>query len=115
MTELVEPITVRQPVVGSSVFQRRWTWVRERSNVRAWPLARRFLLALCVIYLAKQAFNVFIFPPFSGHDEVAHYSYLRTVATEHRVPVLPDARAWIATGDPDSTPSGDFIPAELYK
>ena len=113
MVELIEPISVQPAVVGSSASPLQW--LRDRTDVRVWPLARRFLFVLCVIYLAKQAFNVFIFPPFSGHDEVAHYAYLRTVATEHRVPVLPNAAAWIASGNPDSIPSGDLIPDELYK
>jgi 4-amino-4-deoxy-L-arabinose transferase-like glycosyltransferase len=78
-------------------------------------VARQFLLALVVVYLAKQAINVFVFPPFTGHDEVAHYAYLRTVATEHRVPVLPDVRAWRANGGGTERPPGDYLPAELYK
>lgn len=113
MAELVEPITAPSPVARSTPI----TWRRSNSwaAVRAWPIARQFLLVLLVIYVAKQAINVFIFPPFTGHDEVAHYAYLRTVATQHRVPVLPDAKAWLATDDPNSKASGDFIPADLYR
>ncbi|MCO5222541.1 MAG: glycosyltransferase family 39 protein [Thermomicrobiales bacterium] len=50
--------------------------------------AGRFLLVLCVVFIAKQMLTVLVFPPFSGHDEVAHYSYLQTVVTEHRPPEL---------------------------
>ncbi|MDP9368549.1 MAG: hypothetical protein M3Q03_09800, partial [Chloroflexota bacterium] len=53
-----------------------WTALRGRS------LARQFVLVLLTLYLAKQAIYVVAFPPFTGHDEVAHYAYLRTVATE---------------------------------
>jgi len=56
----------------------RWIGTRER----------RFLTILGLVYLAKQIVLVVVFPAFTGHDEVAHYSYLRTVATEGRVPVL---------------------------
>ena len=42
------------------------------------------------LYVAKQIFSVVAFPPFTGHDEVAHFSYIRTVATEGRVPVLTE-------------------------
>lgn len=113
MAELAEPITVREPAVGLTArAQARW---RVRLDVRAWPVARQFLLALIVLYLAKQAINVFVFPPFTGHDEVAHYAYIRTVATEHRVPVLPDHEKWRASGDTSVEPAGDFLPDELYK
>ncbi|HEY7033858.1 MAG TPA: hypothetical protein VH482_21150 [Thermomicrobiales bacterium] len=113
MAELAEPMTVREPAVGA-MTRARAAW-RDQLNVRAWPVARQFLLALVFVYLAKQAINVFVFPPFSGHDEVAHYAYLRTVATEHRVPVLPDFKKWIASGDTANQPPGDFIPDDLYK
>jgi 4-amino-4-deoxy-L-arabinose transferase-like glycosyltransferase len=48
----------------------------------------RFLLILFVVFIAKQVLTVLVFPPFSGHDEVAHYNYLRVVANEHRPPEL---------------------------
>lgn len=52
------------------------------------PIPRMFLSALLVFYAIKQLLFVVAFPPFTGHDEVAHYAYLRTVATEGRVPIL---------------------------
>ncbi len=48
----------------------------------------RFLAVLIAIYIAKQMLLVVIFPPFSGHDEVAHFAYVQTVVREHRVPEL---------------------------
>ena len=79
------------------------SWVNRlairRVDVRAWSGVRRLILALSILYLAKQVIFVFAFPAFTGHDEVAHYSYLRTVATEGRVPVLLE----------------DRLPPELYK
>jgi 4-amino-4-deoxy-L-arabinose transferase-like glycosyltransferase len=113
MAEWAEPVTVREPAVGE-MARARPAW-RAQLNVRAWPVARQFLLALVIVYLAKQAINVFVFPPFTGHDEVAHYAYIRTVATEYRVPVLPDYKKWIASGDTTKEPPGDFIPSDLYK
>ncbi|HKG26714.1 MAG TPA: hypothetical protein VKB09_13775, partial [Thermomicrobiales bacterium] len=113
MAELAEPITVREPAGGLTARAR--ARLRTRLDVRAWPIARQFLLALIVVYLAKQAINVFVFPPFSGHDEVAHYAYLRTVASEHRVPVLPDWAAWRASGKTAEDPPGDFLPDDLYE
>ncbi len=78
-------------------------------------VAERFLVALLLLFAVKQAFNVIVFPPFSGHDEVAHYAYLRTVTDDHRVPVIPDLeewrRAWVARG----TLPGDVLPDDLYR
>src|SRR5262245_44094606 len=59
------------------------------AGIRSWPLARQFLAVLVVLFLVKQAINVFIFPPFTGHDEVAHFAYVQTVATDYRVPKIP--------------------------
>jgi 4-amino-4-deoxy-L-arabinose transferase-like glycosyltransferase len=111
MAELAEPVTAREPADG--VAARAIALARTRLDVRAWPIARQFLLALAFAYLAKQAINVFVFPPFTGHDEVAHYAYLRTVATEHRVPVLLDIEGWEEAGRQD-LPAGDYIPNDLY-
>lgn len=48
----------------------------------------RFLLVLLAVFVAKQALTVLVFPPFSGHDEVAHFNYVQTVVDEHRAPEL---------------------------
>ncbi|MBA3639218.1 MAG: hypothetical protein M3541_04960 [Acidobacteriota bacterium] len=40
---------------------------------------------LIAVYIAKQLLTVFVFPPFTGHDEVAHFQYVRVLATD-RVP-----------------------------
>lgn len=61
-------------------------------RVRHWTAAERFFALLVVIYIAKALLGVVVFPPFSGHDEVAHYAYLQTVATERRFPVLLEDR-----------------------
>ena len=84
MAELAKPVDARDAAVLAAGRLGAW----RLTNVRAWPAVRRFVLVLVVLYLAKQAIYVVAFRPFSGHDEVAHYSYLRTVATEGRVPIL---------------------------
>ena len=43
---------------------------------------------LIAVYIAKQVLTVFVFPPFTGHDEVAHFQYVRVLATEARIPTL---------------------------
>jgi 4-amino-4-deoxy-L-arabinose transferase-like glycosyltransferase len=59
----------------------------------------RFLVALLIVYVAKQLVVAFVSPPFTGHDEVAHFAMIRIVATEHRIP-----RLWT-----------DRLPSDLYQ
>ena len=85
----------------------------------------RFLLILLVVFIAKQTLTVLVFPPFSGHDEVAHYNYLQTVATEHRVPELfrcptDDGQNCLdelgrLTNTEFATWQGDVIPDYFYR
>jgi 4-amino-4-deoxy-L-arabinose transferase-like glycosyltransferase len=49
---------------------------------------RRFLAVLIAVYVAKQVVTALLFPAFTGHDEVAHFQYVRVVAIEGRVPTL---------------------------
>lgn len=85
------------------------------SAFRAWPIYRQYIAVLLIVFIAKQAFNVIVFPPFTGHDEVAHYAYIRTVADEHRVPIIPELDAWRASWQNRTPPPGDYLPEDLYK
>jgi len=60
----------------------------ERLRQFARTTVGRFLLILFIVFVAKQILTVLVFPPFSGHDEVAHFNYLQTVVTEQRPPEL---------------------------
>ena len=60
---------------------------------------RRFLAALLAVYVAKQIVIAFLFPPFTGHDEVAHFTNVRIIATERRAPRL----------------RSDTLPGDLYR
>ena len=93
MAGYAEPLSNLEPQIGmlTRANGRRWT------AVRGWSIARRFLFVLGVIYIAKQLIYLLVFPPFTGHDEVAHYSYIRSVAEDGRIPVLLE----------------DYLPAEL--
>ena len=62
------------------------------SRVVTLTVTQRFVAALVVVYVAKQLIMVVLFPPFTGHDEVAHYAYLQTVADEGRLPILLEDR-----------------------
>lgn len=96
MTELAEPVTARvQHTSDQEVTRARRLW----SRFNTWPVVQRYLFILMLVFIAKQAIYVVVFPPFTGHDEVAHFAYLRTVATDHRVPVLMK----------------DRLPADLFK
>lgn len=79
-----------------------------------WKGASRFITVLLLVFIAKQLFLVVAFYPFSGHDELAHFSYVRTLATEGRLPELPDLTAWRANLNGGDPPPTDEIPAELY-
>jgi 4-amino-4-deoxy-L-arabinose transferase-like glycosyltransferase len=61
-------------------------------------LERGVLLALLAVYLVKGLWLVDLHPPFSGHDEIAHYAYISTIVTEGRIPIIPDPDLWAAPG-----------------
>lgn len=100
----------QEPSDGKSTSSGSWL-----GRFRAWPPHRTYLVALLVLFVAKQAFTVAIFPPFTGHDEVVHYAYIRTVATEHRVPIIPELDEWRAAWASRGDPPGDYLPLDLYK
>ncbi len=79
-----------------------------------WSQATIFIGVLLLVFACKQIFSVAAFYPFSGHDEVAHYSYIRTLATEGRLPVLPDVAEWRSQLRGGQPPPTDQIPDELY-
>jgi 4-amino-4-deoxy-L-arabinose transferase-like glycosyltransferase len=82
-----------------------------------WPedRARRFLHVLLLLYLFKQILTAIIMPPFTGHDEVAHFQYIRIVAEHHRLPKLVDLERWREERtSSDSTVAGDFLDDDLY-
>src|ERR687898_398321 len=99
--------------LSATAGSKRWRLTHRVSGER-WPQATRFIVVLLLLYAVKQIFSVAAYYPFSGHDELAHFSYVQTLASEGRLPELPDLAAWRAGlrgGDPPLT---DEIPAELY-
>ncbi|MCC6704067.1 MAG: glycosyltransferase family 39 protein [Thermomicrobiales bacterium] len=82
-----------------------------------WPddRVRRFLHLLLLLYFLKQIFIAFTMPAFTGHDEVAHFQYIRTVATEYRLPIIPDLEFWRENREQDGPKTGgDFFDIDLY-
>lgn len=74
-----------------------------------------FLWLLLALFAAKGFATALAFPAFSGHDEVAHYAYLRILAEEGRVPVIPEIESWREQYEEHgSTFAWDRMPAELY-
>src|SRR5581483_9847124 len=57
---------------------------------------RAFLIVLLVAYVLKEIAVALVSPPFTGHDEVAHFAGIRIVAKQHRMPTL-----WTDTLPPD--------------
>ncbi len=82
--------------------------------VRSRPAIELFIAGLLLVYVLKQVLFVFAFQPFSGHDEVAHYSYIELLATEGRVPRLPDLETWQAEASSRGDISFDQLPTKLY-
>jgi 4-amino-4-deoxy-L-arabinose transferase-like glycosyltransferase len=87
------------------------------ARYRAWPVEQKILALLLLLFLAKGVVIALVFPPYSGHDEVMHYAYLRILAEEGRVPVIPDLTEWrSAYNTPGVTePAFDHAPKELFK
>ena len=73
-----------------------------------------FIALLIFVYILKQLFFVAAFYPFSGHDELAHFSYVRTLVTEARLPVIPDLHDWRGGLQGGVAPPTDDIPDDLY-
>lgn len=77
---------------------------------------RTFLWILLALFVAKGFVTALAFPAFSGHDEVAHYAYLRILAEEGRVPVIPELESWREEYDEHGTDAEwDRMPEELYE
>jgi 4-amino-4-deoxy-L-arabinose transferase-like glycosyltransferase len=104
------------PQTESSARPRPGLGARIVSSIRSASVPQKFLWLLLVIFLFKGILIALVFPPYSGHDEVAHYAYLRVVAEEGRVPLIPDPvefdREYRADSDYDNW---DMIPDEFYK
>lgn len=79
-----------------------------------WSAGTRFVAVLLVLYAIKQIFAVAAYYPFSGHDELAHFSYVRTLVTERRIPQLPDLEAWRSELSGRAAPPVDGIADDLY-
>jgi len=90
-------------------------WTRARATVRTATVEHKFLALLLVLFLAKGVAISFIHAPYTGHDEVAHYAYLQTVAEEHRVPVLPELERWRAAYLADKSYIHDRMPPEFWQ
>ncbi len=122
MAELAEPLAA--PAPGATVpplsdgarpaARDVGASARSFSRLGARSFAERALVVLLLAFVAKQLFSVAAFPAFSGHDEVAHFSYVRTLATEARIPVLPDLAAWRVAHQLNQDPQGDFFATDLY-
>lgn len=72
----------------------RSTVRRRLSNVLDVVTERRFIALLLILFVARGVIVTFVHPPFSGHDEVMHYSYLEYVARDFRPPVIPELAEW---------------------
>ena len=71
---------------------------RAVATVREARFDQRFMLVLLVLFAAKGVIFAFAFPAFSGHDEVAHYAYIKVLMEEGRAepcqPARPIEQSW---------------------
>ena len=88
---------------------------RIAAAVRSATVERKFLAVLLVLFFAKGIILTFVHAPYTGHDEVAHYAYLRYVADERRLPVIPDLNEWSEGFSGRGSSSHDRMPPELWK
>lgn len=89
---------------------------RVAANVRSATLEQKFLVILLMLFLVKGVVIAFVHPPFSGHDEVAHYAYLQFVAEDRRLPVIPDIGDWRTERDATNiSEPHDKMPPQLWK
>jgi 4-amino-4-deoxy-L-arabinose transferase-like glycosyltransferase len=110
------PEAIARPTSMTAVRPRRGIGERIRTAVATLTIPQKFLFLLLVIFLAKGVINTFVFPPYSGHDEVAHYAYLKILTEEGRVPLIPDPDVFDANYREDSEYNDwDQIPDEFYK
>lgn len=84
----------------------------ERSNIDS--IARAFLWLLLAMFLAKGIVVALTGAPYSGHDEIAHYSYVRVLVEEGRLPRIPDLESWREARESGGDTSFDEIPDEFY-
>ena len=110
------PTDVDDPALGHPLPATRHASVvaRATSAIRATTATRRFLILLLTIFFAKGVIIAFVHPPFTGHDEVAHYAYLRYVAEERRIPVIPDLNEWRTRRAATRGSAQDQIPPTLW-
>ena len=83
--------------------------------LRTATIPQRFLALLLIIFVAKGIVITLVFPPYSGHDEVAHYTYLRFIAEEGRPPLIPDLETWTRDYQETGEAPHDKLPAELWE
>lgn len=83
--------------------------------IRHAPFEQRFLWVLLLLFVAKGVILTYVFPPFSGHDEVAHYAYLKVLMEEGRLPVIPDPVAYNEAYAASENPTFDRIPDYFQK
>ena len=106
---------IGQAEVRSAQATTSWT-SRIAASARNSTLEQKFLVVLLMLFLVKGVVIAFVHPPFSGHDEVAHYAYLQFVAEDRRLPIIPDLEPWrIERELTAGTEPHDKMPSDLWK
>jgi 4-amino-4-deoxy-L-arabinose transferase-like glycosyltransferase len=113
---ITTPVEVPGAPVAGALERSAASW-RSRliAALRTSTAEQRFLALLLTVFLIKGVAITFIHDPYTGHDEVAHYAYLEMVATEHRIPVLPELSAWREERKRRGKDSHDRMAGEFWR
>ncbi len=90
------------------------TALRYADQTRVDTIARAFLWLLLGMFLAKGILIALTGSPYSGHDEIAHYSYVNVMVEEGRLPLIPDLESWREARESGGDTSFDEIPDRFY-
>ena len=90
------------------------TALEDQQSSRVDQTARLLLWVLLGLFLAKGILIALTSAPYSGHDEIAHISYVRVLSEEGRLPVIPDLDEWRLARESGGDTSFDEIPDEYY-
>lgn len=110
LASIPAPDSLAAPAEADAAVDARSFASRIATGIRRAPMERRFLWVLLLLFAAKGVIFAYVFPPFTGHDEVAHYAYQKMLMEEGRLPLVPDPVAYNEAYQAGGNPTFDEIP-----
>ncbi len=115
LASVTAPDSLAVPAVADEAVESDSLASRVAAGIRRAPMERRFLWVLLLLFAAKGVIFAYVFPPFTGHDEVAHYAYQKVLMEEGRLPLIPDPVAYNEAYQSGGNPTFDEIPDSFQK